>query len=48
MVPLKGVTRDYVTVYDSGAFLSLSKSKTGRSSSLQEMKTCLEYFPVRL
>ena len=31
----KGGTRDYVTVYNSGAFWSQSKSKTGRSYSLQ-------------
>ena len=36
--------RDYVTVYNSGAFWSRSKSKTGRSYSLQEKKSCLELF----
>ena len=36
-------TRDYVTVYNSGAFSSRSKSKTGRSISLQEVKSCLEF-----
>ena len=35
--------RDYVTVYNSGAFWSRSKSKTGRSYSLQEIKSCLEF-----
>ena len=39
----KGGTRDYVTVYNSGAFWSRSKSKTGRSYSLQEIKSCLEF-----
>ena len=39
----KGGTRDYVTVYNSGAFWSQSKSKTGRSYSLQEIKSCLEF-----
>ena len=37
----KGGTRSYVTVYNSGAFWSRSKNKTGRSYSLQEMKSCL-------
>ena len=37
----KGWTRDYVTVYNSGAFWS--KSKTGRSYSLQEIKSCQEF-----
>ena len=32
----------YVTVYNSGAFWSRSKGKTGRSYSLQEIKSCLE------
>ena len=32
-----------VTVYNSGAFSSRSKSKTGRSYSLQEIKSCLEF-----
>ena len=31
-------TKDYVTVYNSGAFWSPSKSKTGTSYSLQEIK----------
>ena len=39
----KGGARDYVTVYNSGAFWSRSKSKTGRSYSLQEIKSCLEF-----
>ena len=39
----KGGTRDYVTVYNSGASWSRSKSKTGRSYSLQEIKSCLEF-----
>ena len=34
---------DYGTVYSSGAFWSQSKSKTGRSYSLQEIKSCLEF-----
>ena len=41
--PFKGGTRDYVTVYNSGAFWSQSKSKTGKSYSLQEIKSCLEF-----
>ena len=36
-------TGDYVTVYSSGAFWSRSNSKTGRSYSLQEIKSCLEF-----
>ena len=36
----KGGTRDYVTVYNSGAFWSRSKSQTGGSYSLQETKSC--------
>ena len=36
-------TRDFVAVYNSEAFWSRSKSKTGRSSSLQEIKSCLEF-----
>ena len=39
----KGKTRDYVTVYNSGAFWSGAKSKTGRSYSLQEIRSCLEF-----
>ena len=39
----EGGTRDYVTVYNSGAFRSRSKRKTGRSYSLQEIKSCLEF-----
>ena len=39
----KGGTRDYVTVYNSGAFWLRSKSKTGRSYSVQEIKSCLEF-----
>ena len=39
----KGGTRDYVTVYNSGAFWSWSKSKTRRSYSLQEITSCLEF-----
>ena len=42
-VTFKGGTRDQVTIYNSGAFWSRSKSKTGRSYSLQEMKSCLEF-----
>ena len=36
-------TRDFVAVYNSEAFWSRSKSKTGRSSCLQEIKSCLEF-----
>ena len=40
----KGGKRDYVIVYNSGAFWSRPKSKTGRSYSLQEIiKSCLEF-----
>ena len=39
----EGGTRDYVTVYNSGAFWSRSKSKTRRSYSLQEITSCLEF-----
>ena len=40
----KGGTRDYVSVHNSGeAFCSRSKSKTGRSYSLQEVKSGLEF-----
>ena len=39
----KGGIRYYVTVYNSGAFCSQSKSKNGRSYSLQEIKSCLEF-----
>ena len=39
----KGGTRDYVTVYNSGAFWSRSKSKTRRSCSLQKIKFYLEF-----
>ena len=35
-------TRIYVSVYNSGAFWSRFKSKTGRSYSLQEVNSCLE------
>ena len=36
-------SRDYVTVYSSGAFWSESKSKAGRSYSLHEIKSCWEF-----
>ena len=37
-------TRDYISVHNSGeAFFSRSKSKTGRSYSFQEVKSCLEF-----
>ena len=39
----KGGTRDYVTVYNSVAFWSRSKSKTRRSYSLQEIKSYQEF-----
>ena len=39
----KGGIRDYVTVYNSGTFWSRSKSKTGRSYFLQEIKSCLDF-----
>ena len=39
----KGGTRDCVTVYNSGTFWSRSKSKTGKSYTLQEIKSCLEF-----
>ena len=39
----KGGIRDSVTVYNSGAFWSRSKSKTGSSYSLKEIKSCLEF-----
>ena len=39
----RGGTRDYVTVYNSGSFWSQSKSKTARSYSLKEIKSCLEF-----
>ena len=39
----KGWARDYVSVHNSGAFWSRSKSKTVRSYSLQEIKSCLEF-----
>ena len=39
----KGGTRYYVTVFNSGALWLRSKSKTGRSYSLQEIKRCLEF-----
>ena len=39
----KGGTRDYVTVYNSGAYRSQSISKTGRYYSLQEVISCLEF-----
>ena len=39
----KGGTRDYITFYNSGAFWSRSKSKTGRSYSLRKIKSCLEF-----
>ena len=40
----KSGKRDYVTVYNSGAFWSQPKSKTGRSYSLQEIiKSCLGF-----
>ena len=39
-------TRDYVTVYNSGAFWSRHKIKTGRSYSLQEIKSCLEFLII--
>ena len=40
---LEGGTRDYVTIYNSGAFWSKFKSKTGRPYSIQEIKSCLEF-----
>ena len=40
---LKDGARDYVTGYSSRAFWSRSKSKAGRSYSLQEMKSYLEF-----
>ena len=39
----KGGIRHFATVYNSGAFWSRSKSKTGRSYTLQEIKSCLEF-----
>ena len=39
----KGWTRDYVTIYNSGASCSLSKNKTGTPYSLQEIKSRLEF-----
>ena len=42
-VCIKGGTRDYVTVYNSEAFWSRSKSKTGRSYSLQQIKSFLDF-----
>ena len=39
----KGGARDYVTVFNSGAFWSWFKSKTGRSYSLHKIKSCLEF-----
>ena len=39
----KGEIRDYVTVYNSGAFCSQSKNKIGRSYSLEEINSCLEF-----
>ena len=39
----KGGTRDYVNDYNSGAFRSGSQSKTGKSYSLQKIKSCLEF-----
>ena len=38
-----GGARDYVTAFNSGTFSSRSKSKTERSYSLQEIKSCLEF-----
>ena len=35
----KGGARDYVTVFNSGAFWSWFKSKTGRSYSLHKIKS---------
>ena len=34
----KGGTKDYITDFNSVAFWSMPKSKTGRSYSLQELK----------
>ena len=42
-IAFKDGTRDYVTVYNSRGFWSRSKSKTGRSYFLQEIKSCLEF-----
>ena len=39
----KGGIRDEVTVYNSRAFWSRFKSKTGELYSLQEKKSCLEF-----
>ena len=39
----KAGTRDYVTVYNSGGFWLRSKSKTRRSYSLHEIKSCLKF-----
>ena len=39
----KGGRKDSVTVYNSGAFWSRSKSKTGSSYSLQEIKCFFEF-----
>ena len=41
--PTSQPATDYVTVYNSRAFWSRSKSKTGRSYSLQEVKSCFEF-----
>ena len=35
----RGGRRDDVTIYNSGAFWSQSKSETGRSYSLQQIKS---------
>ena len=40
------VTGDYTTVYNSGAFWSWPKSKTWKSYSLEEIKSCLEFLFV--
>ena len=39
----KGGPRDYDTVYNSRAFWSKLKSKTGGSCSLQKIMSCLEF-----
>ena len=41
--PTSQPATDYVTVYNSRAFWSRSKSKTGRSYSLQEIKSYFEF-----
>ena len=41
--PTSQATTDYVTVCNLPAFWSRSKSKTGRSYSLHEIKSCFEF-----